>query len=119
MGSMGAKLSAAASESVIDGLDHSASSGWTWVPSIRRRTPHEPRRDLGPVACLLPFDTEDEALEQANTTEFGLAASVWTRELQRGHRIAQRLEIGRSGSTPGWSRICGPFGGTFSLGRQR
>ena len=33
-------------------------------------------------------------LKEANTTEFGLAASVWTRELQRGHRIAQRLEIG-------------------------
>lgn len=49
---------------------------------------------FGPVACLLPFDGEDEVIEQANGTEFGLAASVWTRDLKRGHRVAQRLETG-------------------------
>jgi aminomuconate-semialdehyde/2-hydroxymuconate-6-semialdehyde dehydrogenase len=49
---------------------------------------------FGPVACLLPFDGEDEVIEQANATEFGLAASVWTRDLQRGHRVAERLETG-------------------------
>ena len=40
-----------------------------------RRTNRE--EIFGLVACLLPFDTENEVLEQANTTEFGLAASVW------------------------------------------
>ena len=49
---------------------------------------------FGPVVCVLPFDTEAEAIRLANDSEFGLAASVWTRELARGHRVAQAMEAG-------------------------
>ena len=67
-------------------------------PAILEGLTHDCRTNreeiFGPVACLLPFDDEDEALAEANGTEFGLAASVWTRDLQRGHRIAQRLDSG-------------------------
>ncbi|MGQ0595127.1 MAG: aldehyde dehydrogenase [Gammaproteobacteria bacterium] len=73
-------------------------AGYFLKPAILEGLPHDCRTNreeiFGPVACLLPFDDEDEMLAEANGTEFGLAASVWTRDLQRGHRIAQRLDSG-------------------------
>ncbi|WP_446830976.1 aldehyde dehydrogenase family protein [Candidatus Foliamicus sp.] len=49
---------------------------------------------FGPVVSVTPFDTPDEAVEHANRSRYGLAASVWTRDLARGHTIAERLESG-------------------------
>jgi acyl-CoA reductase-like NAD-dependent aldehyde dehydrogenase len=49
---------------------------------------------FGPVLCVIPFDTEEEAVSIANGTEFGLAASVWTKDIARAHRVAHRLESG-------------------------
>ena len=49
---------------------------------------------FGPVATLIPFDDEDEALALANATNYGLAASVWTSNLKRAHRVAAQLESG-------------------------
>jgi aldehyde dehydrogenase (NAD+) len=49
---------------------------------------------FGPVLNVLPFDTEDEAVELANATRFGLAAGVWTRDVKRAHRVARRIRAG-------------------------
>jgi acyl-CoA reductase-like NAD-dependent aldehyde dehydrogenase len=49
---------------------------------------------FGPVVGVIPFDTDDEAVDIANGTEFGLAASVWTSDISRGHIMADRLRSG-------------------------
>jgi aldehyde dehydrogenase (NAD+) len=49
---------------------------------------------FGPVVCVLPFDDEDDAVELANETPFGLAGAVWTKDVHRAHRVAGRLKAG-------------------------
>jgi aminomuconate-semialdehyde/2-hydroxymuconate-6-semialdehyde dehydrogenase len=49
---------------------------------------------FGPVVTIAPFDTEEEALESANSTIYGLAAILWTQDLSRAHRIASHIHAG-------------------------
>ena len=49
---------------------------------------------FGPVMTVLPFDSEDEVVERANATEFGLAAGVFTQDLTRAHRVIAALDAG-------------------------
>ena len=49
---------------------------------------------FGPVVTIMPFDTEEEVLMYANSTKYGLASTVWTRDLNKAHRIANNLHTG-------------------------
>jgi aminomuconate-semialdehyde/2-hydroxymuconate-6-semialdehyde dehydrogenase len=49
---------------------------------------------FGPVVTITPFDTEDEAVAFANSTRYGLSATLWTRDLQRAHRVAAAIDAG-------------------------
>ncbi|XP_010212761.1 PREDICTED: aldehyde dehydrogenase family 8 member A1 isoform X2 [Tinamus guttatus] len=49
---------------------------------------------FGPVTCVVAFDTEEEAIERANGVKYGLAATVWSSNVSRVHRVAQRLQSG-------------------------
>jgi len=49
---------------------------------------------FGPVCHVAPFDTEEEVVHMANDTKYGLAASIWTSNLKRGHRVAQQMNAG-------------------------
>lgn len=49
---------------------------------------------FGPVVTIMPFDTEEEVLQYANTTEYGLAATIWTSNLNRAHRMAENVQSG-------------------------
>ncbi|OBJ73488.1 aldehyde dehydrogenase family protein [Mycobacterium colombiense] len=52
---------------------------------------------FGPVVTILPFDDDDEAVALANNSTYGLAATVWTKDLGRSHRLAKRLKAGTVG----------------------
>jgi aminomuconate-semialdehyde/2-hydroxymuconate-6-semialdehyde dehydrogenase len=49
---------------------------------------------FGPVVTLTPFETEEEALTMANSVMYGLASSIWTNDLKRAHRVAEKIETG-------------------------
>ena len=49
---------------------------------------------FGPVVTITPFDGDDAAVRSANSTKYGLSATVWTRDLQRAHRVASQLHAG-------------------------
>ncbi len=49
---------------------------------------------FGPVVTLTPFETEEEVLMMANSVKYGLASSIWTNDLKRAHRIAEKIEVG-------------------------
>ena len=72
--------------------------GYFVKPTVIEGLPHDCRTNqeeiFGPVATLTPFEGEEEVLEYANSTEYGLAASVWSQDVQRCHRVAQGLESG-------------------------
>jgi len=72
--------------------------GYFVKPTVFEDLPFDCRTNqeeiFGPVATLIPFESEAQALEYANSTEYGLAATVWSRDVQRCHRVAQQLETG-------------------------
>ncbi|MGI5372067.1 NAD-dependent succinate-semialdehyde dehydrogenase [Streptomyces iakyrus] len=75
---------------------------------------------FGPVAAIRTFDTEDEAIAAANDTEFGLASYLFTQNLDRALRVAERLESGMIGLNTGLvSNPAAPFGGIKQSGLGR
>ncbi|MFJ4535299.1 NAD-dependent succinate-semialdehyde dehydrogenase [Streptomyces tibetensis] len=75
---------------------------------------------FGPVAALRTFTTEDEAVAAANDTEFGLASYLFTQNLDRALRVAERLESGMIGLNTGLvSNPAAPFGGIKQSGLGR
>jgi succinate-semialdehyde dehydrogenase/glutarate-semialdehyde dehydrogenase len=75
---------------------------------------------FGPVAPVVTFKTEDEAVQIANSTEYGLIAYAFTRDLNRGLRLAEKLEVGMFGLNAGViSNPAAPFGGVKSSGLGR
>ncbi len=75
---------------------------------------------FGPVAPLIPFDTEEELIAMANDTEYGLAAYFYSRDIGRIWRVAEGLEFGMVGINEGIiSNAAAPFGGVKSSGLGR
>ena len=67
--------------------------GWFLEPTVVRGALPD-KEIFGPVVSVEPFDGEDEAVHRANDSEFGLAASVWSRDLAKAGRVARRIEAG-------------------------
>lgn len=79
--------------------DPSLENGWFVLPTIYTGVNNSMRiareEVFGPVACVIPFDDEADAVRIANDSEFGLAAGLWTLNLSRAHRMATLLEAGQ------------------------
>ncbi|QNP68237.1 2-hydroxymuconic semialdehyde dehydrogenase [Streptomyces roseirectus] len=91
---------------------------WTGLTNADRPVREE---IFGPVAALVPFDTEEEAIALANDTDYGLAAAVWTNDLRRGHRVAQHMDVGMAWVNTWFLRdLRSPFGGAglSGIGRE-
>ena len=72
--------------------------GWYIEPTIIEGLSHDCRTNkeeiFGPVVTIMPFDTEEDVLDYANSVRYGLSATVWTENLSRAHRVAAKLESG-------------------------
>jgi acyl-CoA reductase-like NAD-dependent aldehyde dehydrogenase len=64
------------------------------LADVRNDTRVAQEEIFGPVACLIPFDSEEEAIRLANETEYGLSGSIWTRDLGRAIRVAKAIRTG-------------------------
>jgi aminomuconate-semialdehyde/2-hydroxymuconate-6-semialdehyde dehydrogenase len=73
-------------------------NGWFLRPTVIEGLPYNCRTNMeeifGPVVTIMPFDREEEVLGYANATEYGLAATIWTENLSRAHRMADALKSG-------------------------
>ena len=75
---------------------------------------------FGPVACVIPFDGEREAIEIANDTIYGLSGSIWTQDGARALRVARAMETGVISINSNTSvRVPTPFGGFKQSGVGR
>ena len=73
-------------------------NGWYIEPTIIEGLPYDCRTNqeeiFGPVVTIMPFETEEEALRYANSTEYGLASTIWTENISRANRIAKNIQAG-------------------------
>jgi len=90
---------------------------WTGLPDTAAVTTEE---IFGPCTHIAPFDEEDEVVRRANALDYGLAASVWTTNLARAHRVSARIEAGIVWVNSWFLRdLRTPFGGMKQSGIGR
>lgn len=98
--------------------------GYFMLPTIISGIPDSSRvmqeEIFGPVTCVSPFDTEDEAVSKGNGVRYGLGATVWSRDVGKVHRMAKRLQAGLVWTNSWLVRDLNlPFGGMKNSGVGR
>ena len=116
--------SRAAGSAVLTGGDAPSRPGWFYLPTVLAKVDRDdPLLDIeifGPVAPVTTFSTDDEAIELANDTEYGLASYLYTADLSRGLAVAEAIEAGIVGVNRGFvSDPAAPFGGMKQSGLGR
>jgi len=90
---------------------------WTGLPETARVIKEE---IFGPCCHVAPFDSEDEVLAKANDNDYGLSCAIWTTNLSRAHRVAQRMDVGLAWVNSWFLRdLRTPFGGSKQSGIGR
>lgn len=105
-------------------IEGRCSNGWFIEPTVIEGLAHTCRTNqeeiFGPVVTITPFDTEEEALEMANSTEYGLASIIWTENLSRVNRMTSQIQSGIVWVNCWMLRdLRTPFGGVNSSGVGR
>jgi succinate-semialdehyde dehydrogenase/glutarate-semialdehyde dehydrogenase len=98
--------------------------GYFYAPTVLADVPHDARlldeEIFGPVAPVATFTSDEQAIEAANRTEYGLVAYVYTRDLDRAFRVCEAIETGMVGLNQGVvSNPAAPFGGVKQSGFGR
>ncbi|HEX7476350.1 MAG TPA: aldehyde dehydrogenase family protein [Polyangiales bacterium] len=74
---------------------------------------------FGPVLCIIPYDSEDDAVRIANDSIYGLAGGVWSADGERAKRVARRMRTGQVEVNGGHYNLLAPFGGYKQSGHGR
>jgi len=98
--------------------------GWYIEPTIIEGLPHDCRTNqeevFGPVVTIMPFETEEEVLTYANSTNYGLACTLWTENISRAHKMVRKIDSGIIWVNTWLQRdLRTPFGGMKSSGVGR
>jgi aldehyde dehydrogenase (NAD+)/betaine-aldehyde dehydrogenase len=109
---------------LLGGGAPAAGPGAFYPPTLLRAEDHSidavQREIFGPVAIVIPFEDEADAIRLANDTEYGLMATVWTADMARAHRVAAALDVGTVGLNMPYTSFPGVgFGGTKQSGFGR
>jgi aminomuconate-semialdehyde/2-hydroxymuconate-6-semialdehyde dehydrogenase len=105
-------------------VDGRCTGGYFLEPTVIENLSHDCRTNqeeiFGPVVTIMPFDKEEEVLQYANSVKYGLAATLWTSDLKRAHKMAEKLECGIVWVNTWMMRdLRTPFGGVKASGMGR
>ena len=112
-------------EIITGGIDETRNLGGffvkpTIVVNVDNKMDIAQNEVFGPILCIIPFETEEEAVKLANESDYGLASGIWTTNLSRAHRVAKQIEAGTVWiNTYRTSAIQAPFGGVKKSGYGR
>lgn len=102
-----------------DGLDHGFFVQPTVFSDVTRNMTIAREEIFGPVLSIIPYDTEEEAIEIANDSIYGLAGGVWSGDPERAKRVARRIRAGQVEVNGGAFNVVAPFGGYKQSGVGR
>ncbi|MDO5629087.1 MAG: NAD-dependent succinate-semialdehyde dehydrogenase [Mobilicoccus sp.] len=109
---------------VVTGGSTPDGPGWFYPPTVLANVPKNAElmstEIFGPVAAVIPFESEDEVLDLANDTPWGLSGYLYTQDVERAFRVSERMEVGMVGLNTGLvSNPAAPFGGVKASGLGR
>lgn len=120
----GGKIECGGSAAVPPNLPDHCKNGYYVMPTVVTRLAHDDRCNLeevfGPFVSIAPFDTEQDAVDIANSVEYGLSTSIWTTNIKRATRVSHQIDVGYCWINCWLVRdLRAPFGGVKASGIGR